>query len=69
LSIVHYTVYDHNEDGVAQGNIRLLTGKTLSSITIAPADDASSGVSALSIPKGRHQGFVAIGTFDDGSQE
>ncbi|MCG9702278.1 Ig-like domain-containing protein [Vibrio natriegens] len=69
LSIVHYTVYDHNEDGVAQGNIRLLTGKVLSSITIAPADDISSGASSLSIPKGRRQGFVAIGTFDDGSQE
>ena len=69
LSIVHYTIYDHNEDGVAQGNIRLLTGKNLSGITISPANDTSSGVSALSIPKGRRQGFVAIGTFDDGSQE
>ncbi|MCD1416900.1 Ig-like domain-containing protein [Vibrio parahaemolyticus] len=69
LTIVHYAIYDHNEDGVAQGNIRLLTGKALTAITIAPADDTSGGVSALSIPKGRRQGFVAIGTFDDGSQE
>lgn len=68
-TIVHYAVYDHNEDGVAQGNIRVSFGKKLTSIAIMPAEPAVYGTSDLAIAKGRHQAFTAMGTFDDGSTE
>ncbi|EJG1885674.1 Ig-like domain-containing protein, partial [Vibrio parahaemolyticus] len=68
-TIVHYAVYDHNEDGVAHGVISVTSGKRLTGITISPKGDGSSGVTSLSIAKGRRQGFVAVGTFDDGIQE
>ncbi|EHH1078728.1 hypothetical protein J7I01_004418 [Vibrio parahaemolyticus] len=66
---VHYVVYDHNEDGVAHGTITFAVGKKLESLTIAPNDGTTSGISSLSIAKGQRQGFVAIGTYDDGSQD
>ncbi|XEV12216.1 Ig-like domain-containing protein (plasmid) [Vibrio alginolyticus] len=66
---VHYAVYDHNEDGVAQGTITLALGKQLESITIAPTDSTTTGISSLAIAKGQRQGFVAIGKYDDGTQD
>ncbi|EHK2924943.1 Ig-like domain-containing protein [Vibrio parahaemolyticus] len=66
---VRYVVYDHNEDGVAHGTITFAIGKKLESLTITPYNSATSGTSSLSIAKGQRQGFVATGTYDDGTQE
>ncbi len=65
---VYYTIYDHNEDGAAAGKIEFSIGKTLVSCFVAPSDNVTSGVSNVQVAIGNHQGFVAVGTYDDDTQ-
>lgn len=68
---VFYTVYDHNEGGIAQGRIEIFFGKAITDIFIvpAPAGEPYDIVNHISIPMYSTQKFEAIGQYDDGTTQ
>ncbi|EKK9972068.1 hypothetical protein V4F45_000598 [Vibrio parahaemolyticus] len=65
---IYYTVYDHNEDGVAHGAIQIYVGNIVSNIRIFPEEDPYWDSDRLSMSVFTNRNLGAIGTYEDGSQ-
>lgn len=65
---IYYTVYDHNEGGVAHGAIQIYVGNIVTSIRIFPEEDPYWDVGRLGMSVFTTRNLGAIGTYEDGSQ-